>query len=424
MGILSGAGGVDEHDRSLILDVADVGADIGAGNGVGLVGADNRSGLLGGVNVTHGAGAGVQGHVSGAGADGAVVEEVSLVSSLGVVAYEQAGLGLRGVGGGIAGSDLLALVSGGLGKIVGVDAVVGAGVPHAGRMIHHVDVVVGLDLVGDVGGAVVLGDDSVAGAHALGVNNDALGVLEVVDVLREGGADVVDGGVALDAVDVAGDVGAVSNLRGVQSVEGVQHGLLTTQSGVVGAVEVAGEQVHLVGDQSGVDAPAAAGELALHAEADGAKQHLRPLEAGQSAGGLVGGRGHAVDDALLNAEGNVAGGPAGSGNVVERGDGALQAVGLALAQQHVGNDLGGLLTGVGALRLKSRFGHAVDDTDADHDTHGLLIRGANLLVVVREVLDGILSGSADNAQTENHGDHEHEAQGLLESSHNGNSSFE
>ena len=27
-------------------------------------------------------------------------------------------------------------------------------------------------------------------------------------------------------------------------------------------------------------------------------------------------------------------------------------------------------------------------------------------------------------QTENHGDHEHEAQGLLESSHNGNSSFE
>ena len=50
----------------------------------------------------------------------------------------------------------------------------------------------------------------------------------------------------------------------------------------------------------------------------------------------------AVDDALLNAEGNVAGGPAGSGNVVERSDGALQAVGLALAQQHVGNDLGGL----------------------------------------------------------------------------------
>ena len=291
-------------------------------------------------------------------------------------------------------------------------------------MIHHVDVVVGLDLVGDVGGAVVLGDDSVAGAHALGVNNDALGVLEIVDVLREGGADVVDGGVALDAVDVAGDVGAVSNLRGVQSVEGVQHGLLTTQSGVVGAVEVAGEQVHLVGDQSGVDAPAAAGELALHAEADGAKQHLRPLEAGQSAGGLVSGRGHAVDDALLNAEGNVAGGPAGSGNVVERSNGALQAVGLALAQQHVGNDLGGLLTGVGALRLESRFGHAVDDTDADQDTHGLLIRGANLLVVVREVLDGILSGSADNAQTENHGDHEHEAQGLLESSHNGNSSFE
>ena len=45
---------------------------------------------------------------------------------------------------------------------------------------------------------------------------------------------------------------------------------------------------------------------------------------------LVSGRGHAVDDALLNAEGNVAGGPAGSGNVVKRGDGALQAVGLAL----------------------------------------------------------------------------------------------
>ena len=193
---------------------------------------------------------------------------------------------------------------------------------------------------------------------------------------------------------------------------------------MVGAVEVAGEQVHLVGDQSGVDAPAAAGELALHAEADGAKQHLRPLEAGQSAGGLVGGRGHAVDDALLNAEGNVAGGPAGSGNVVERSDGALQAVGLALAQQHVGNDLGGLLTGVGALRLESRFGHAVDDTDADQDTHGLLIRGANLLVVVGEALDLILSGSAHDAQTENHGDHEHEAQGLLESSHNGNSSFE
>ena len=384
---------------------------------------DGLNGLLGGVNVAHGAPRGIQLHVGGAGADGAVVDEVSLVGGLGLVANGQTG-GLRSGGSLVAGGDLLALVGGGLREVVGVDAVVGAGVPHAGRMIHHVDVVVGLDLVGDVGGAVVLGDDSVAGAVALDINNDALGVLEVVDVLREGGADVVDGGVALDAVYVAGDVGAVSNLRGVQSVEGVQSSLLTTQSGVVGAVEVAGEQVHLVGDQSGVDAPAAAGELALHAEADGAKQHLRPLEAGQSAGGLVSGRGHAVDDALLNAEGNVAGGPAGSGDVVERGDGALQAVGLALAQQHVGNDLGGLLTGVVALRLESRLGHAVDDTDADQDAYRLLIRGANLLVVVREVLDLILSRGAHDAQTENHGDHEHEAQGLLESSHNGNSSFE
>ena len=44
--------------------------------------------------------------------------------------------------------------------------------------------------------------DSVAGAVALDINNDALGVLEVVDVGGEGGADVVDGGVALSLIHI------------------------------------------------------------------------------------------------------------------------------------------------------------------------------------------------------------------------------
>ena len=105
---LSRAGGVEEHDRSLILDVANVGADIGAGNGVGGdVGSADRSGLLGSVNVTHAAIHGLEGHISGAGADGAVVNEISLVVGAGT--NGQAGLGLRGSSSLIAGSDLVQL---------------------------------------------------------------------------------------------------------------------------------------------------------------------------------------------------------------------------------------------------------------------------------------------------------------------------
>ena len=181
--------------------------------------------------------------------------------------------------------------------------------------------------------------------------------------------------------------------------------------------EVALEQIDSVSNLSGVDAPAGAGELALHAEANSAEEHLGPLEAGQLAGWLVSGRGHAVDDALLNAEGNVAGGPAVGSDVLEGSGRALQAVSLVLAQLHVGNDLGSLLTGVVALGLESRLGHAVDDADAGQDTYRLIIRIADLAHVVGEVFDLIVGRGADHAETKNHGDHEYEAQGLLESSH-------
>ena len=294
-------------------------------------------------------------------------------------------------------------------------------------MVDHVGAGLSADDSNTAGGGVgvVLGQVSSVGADALVLNDDTGVAGQAEHILAQGGADAVDGGVALDAVDVAGDVGAVSNLLNVgQHVESVQSSLLTGQSGVISTSQIAGEQINSVSNLRGVDAPAAAGELAVHAEANSAEKHLRPLEAGQLRGRLEGGLGHAVDDALLNAVSNVAGGPAGSSDVLEGSDGALQAVGLGLAQLHVGNDLGGLLTGVVALGLESRLGHAIDDANAGQDTYGLIIRIADLVHVVGEVFDLVVGRGADHAETKNHSDHEYEAQGLLESSHCGNSSFE
>lgn len=172
-------------------------------------------------------------------------------------------------------------------------------------MVDHVGAGLSADDSNAAGGGVgvVLGQVSSVGTDALVLNDDTGVAGQAEHILAQGGADAVDGGVALDAVDVAGDVGAVSNLLNVgQNVEGVQSGLLTGDGGVISTGEVALEQIDSVSNLSGVDAPAGAGELALHAEANSAEEHLGPLEAGQLAGRLEGGLGHAVDDALLQLQ--------------------------------------------------------------------------------------------------------------------------
>ena len=429
-----GAGGVDvvlatlnkEDNRRILVDLADVSPEVSSLYCGGLIGL-----VVSVVQVSHTALSGntqlskivLEGDASIALVVSAVVDEVVLIVDTNFAKSEGIASNLGGVGRDSSRNGS-ARSHGGLREVVHkhgdtIDS------PDAGRVVHHVDAGVGVEVGNQSGASVALGQGGVLSASALVGSDDAGVGNQAEHILAQGGADAVDGGVALDAVDVAGDVGAVSNLLNVgQHVESVQSGLLTGQSDVISTGEVALEQIDSVSNLSGVDAPAGAGELALHAEANSAEEHLGPLEAGQLRGRLEGGLGHAVDDALLNAVGNVAGGPTGGSDVLEGSGRALQAVGLVLAQLHVGNDLGSLLTGVVALGLESRLGHAVDDADAGQDTYRLIIRIADLAHVVGEVFDLIVGRGADHAETKNHGDHEYEAQGLLESSHCGNSSFE
>ena len=163
---------------------------------------------------------------------------------------------------------------------------------------------------------------------------------------------------------------------------------------MVGAGGVAGKEADGVSDASGVEGPGVAGELTLGVEADSGEEHFGPLEAGEGTGGFEGGVGHAVDNTLFDAEGDVTGGPAVSGDIVEGSDGAGEGVSGGFTEDHVSDDLGSLLTGVGSGGVDGSLGHTVNDFETGHDADGLDIRVTDVLsigVIVELVISGSTS---------------------------------
>ena len=178
---------------------------------------------------------------------------------------------------------------------------------------------------------------------------------------------------------------------------------------MVGAGVIAVEEADFVTGASGVEGPGIAFELVVGVEADSGEEHLSPLETGEGTVGIEAGIGDAVDNALLFAEGDVAGSPVISGDVLEGGVGSDEGVGGFLTKDHVGNDFGSLVTLVGALGSDFGVGHTVDDTEAGKDTDGLEVGVANLVGIL-EFVDGVISGGADDSEAENHDERQHEGQ--------------
>ena len=181
---------------------------------------------------------------------------------------------------------------------------------------------------------------------------------------------------------------------------------------MVGAGGVAGKEADGVSDASGVEGPGVAGELTVSVEADSGEEHFGPLEAGEGTGGFEGGVGHAVDNTLFDAEGDVTGGPAVSGDIVEGSDGAGEGVSGGFTEDHVSDDLGSLLTGVGSGGVDGSLGHTVNDFETGHDADGLDIRVTDVLSI-GVIVELVISGSADDTEAEDHHECENESQRLL-----------
>ena len=184
------------------------------------------------------------------------------------------------------------------------------------------------------------------------------------------------------------------NVDTSEGIESIEDSLLTLESDVVAALEVAVEEAGLSSEGAGVDGPLIAGELFLGVEADSGEEHLGPLITGEGGVGLEGGGGHAVDNALIDAEGDVLSGPVVGGDIVEGRLGAGEGLSLISTEEHVGNDLGGLLTGVGAVRIDGGGIDTVDDTETSHDTHSFNVGIANF-VGIGIAIELIVSRSAN-----------------------------
>ena len=188
---------------------------------------------------------------------------------------------------------------------------------------------------------------------------------------------------------------------------------------MVSADQVAVEDALVEGVLRGVQAPAAADVLVVAAVANSAQKHLGPLVAGELSLGLEGAVAHAVDDALLNAVSDVAGRPAVSSDVRERGLGATKAFSVLRAKLHVGDDLRRLLTGVGGLGAQGAIVVAFDDAQADHDANGFAVVSADVSRILQgvDLVAGIGSRGTHDGEAQYKRDREQKAQGLLESSH-------
>ena len=425
VGLVDRAVGVDVNNGVAVVEILDIVDDIAVSHDVVLAVVVIDNGGLAGLGAdAQGAEVVVEAHAGGA--EVAVVNEVVLVAIVAVI----------GADGLVNGGALLELGNGGRGDVVAgqsgdgglVDDIDGslarANVPDLGSVVHHVDVSVGSDFDFSAGEVVLVvgGDNSLAVAHALVVNDDAGAAGQLVDVPAEGafvGRTVSEIAVA---EDVVAEGGAVHNNAGLligQGVEGVQDSLLALQRGVVSALEVAVEDALVEGVLRGVQAPAVADVLVVRAVADSAQKHLGPLVTGELSLGLEGAVAHAVDDALLNAVSDVAGGPTVGINVGERSSGAAEAVSLRGAQLHVGYDLGSLLTSVIGRGAQGGILVAFDDAQADHDANGFAVSLADFVCILQgvDLVASIGSRGTHDGETQHKRDREQKAQGLLESSH-------
>ena len=412
---LSGAGGDNVDNLVINLQLAYVSGDIVVGNG----GASNDSVL--GAHVAHDAGIGIEGHNSIAILGGGVVDEVTLIFGVVLVTDSQAFfdrsnlLGVLEISLVLIAIHAVAVILGGFSKVNSVDTSVGAAVdiPDTSSVVHHVEAGISLNLHANILGGIVSGNLSGAGAHALVVNDDALGILQMEDILTEGAF----AGVAISEFTILVDV-ITKSLRphnllyDSEGIKGIEHSLLALKGDMVGAGGVAGEEADGVSDASGVEGPGVAGELTVSVEADSGEEHFGPLEAGEGTGGFEGGVGHTVDNTLFDAEGDVTGGPAVSGDIVEGSDGAGEGVGGSFTEDHVSDDLGSLLTGVGSGGVDGSLGHTVNDFETGHDANGLDI-GLTDVLSVGVIVELVISGSADDTEAEDHHEGENESQRLL-----------
>lgn len=197
-----------------------------------------------------------------------------------------------------------------------------------------------------------------------------------------------------------------------QGVEGVQghlvpgHGLAAGQTAHQAVIDAQGAGVRGHGDL-----PAGAGVLTVDAVAHGGEQHLAELVGGdllvgQEAAGTV-----AVDDAGVGAVGDVTGRPVVGGHIV-KGSGHRRQVFGGVAQQQVGDDLGGLGTGHGVIRPIAAVGEALEHANARQDVHRLGIGDVAAVGVI------IRTGRADcERERTQQRHHHHEAQQTFEVFH-------
>ena len=315
-------------------------------------------------------------------------------------------------------------VLGGLGLHT-VDGVqVGSG---DGLVGNNVD---GLFLNGEVDGLLVSGGP--AGGHNAEVVDGVI-LNEVVQLvaLNSGGNDLVlilgdlqsvgsddgiDIGVELHLGDNSSqnvvrtgvlelELAVLALLGGVQqAVEGQLASLLTghglAQDDALQAVQ------QVVGSQSGGNGELIAGTGEVAVDASGDHHHLTELVAGDVGGGVELALAAAGDDAQAGAVGDGAGRPAASLNVGE-GNGVVgQVVSNLLAQQHVADDLGGLLTGQVAIGLELAV-DTIEDTDTAHDGNSF------------DILDVISIGVGGTGKGHGHDQNQHQSENLLEISHSG-----
>ena len=139
---------------------------------------------------------------------------------------------------------------------------------------------------------------------------------------------------------------------------------------MVSAGEVAVEEADLAADTSGVEGPRGTFEFVVSVEADSGEEHFGPLITSEGTFGVEGGIGNAVDNALLFAEGDVAGSPVVGSDVIEGSVGSYAGLSAVDAEDHSSNDLSGLGAGVGSLGDYGSFGHTVNDTESGQDAYG------------------------------------------------------
>ena len=357
------------------------------------------------------------------------------------VVNEDVFVGLRAVAGAVTGSGLaaglqvaiglltvsyiIAGVSGGLGEVMSVNANVFLAInePDADSVLEQVDASVSLYSEGfrffapTVGLIVYVVENSGIITHALVALDYTFDVIKLEDLFAQGITGTVSPLIAPDTVDVVIAISGVGYLANTgEGIKGIEHSLFTAEGGMVSGGGVTVEEADFVADTSGVEGPGSAFEFVVGVEANSGEEHFGPLITSEGTFGVEGSIGNAVDNALLFAEGDVAGSPVVGSDVIEGSVGSYAGLSAVDAEDHSSNDLSGLGAGVGSLGDYGSFGHTVNDTESGQDAYGLEVSIADF-VGISVVIKGVVCGSANHTEAEKHDECKHERQRLLESSH-------